>query len=125
MRQSGMALVEALVASSLLGLGLLGASRLTLRALDAAMQTRQQEQARMLARDTLDCVLARTSPCPAAERVTRQGVAYKVQLQSTPLGQHLHEVSVRVEWQVGAEWHQRQWRTRSSALPDWLGVSSP
>ena len=42
MRQSGMALVEALVASSLLGLGLLGASRLTLRALDAAFRTARE-----------------------------------------------------------------------------------
>ena len=66
MKQSGMALVEALVAASLLSLGLLGASRLTLRALDAALQTRQLEQAHALAREALDCALRQTSPCPAA-----------------------------------------------------------
>ena len=125
MRQAGMALVEALVAATLLALGLLGASRLTLRALDAALQTRQHEQAMALARDTLDCALARTSPCPPVARVTRQGVDYTVQMEQTPLGPFISEVSVRVAWPQGTEQRALLWRTRLSALPDWLGVSSP
>ena len=125
MKQSGMALVEALVASALLAVGLLGASRLTLRAIDAALQTRQQEQAQALAREALDCAQAGIQPCQAAERVTRQGVSYRVQMQTTPLGQHLSEVSVRVEWPGANALQQIQWHTRVSTLPDWLGVSSP
>ena len=125
MKQSGLALVEALVASALLALGLLGASRLTLRALDAALQTRQQEQAQALAHEALDCARAGAAPCPAAESVTHQGVRYSVQIQTTPLGQHLSEVSVRVDWATGSAPRQLVWRTRVSTLPDWLGVSSP
>lgn len=125
MRQSGMALVEALVAASLLGLGLLGASRLTLRALDAAVQTRQQEQAQALAREALDCAVARISPCPAAQNVTLQGRAYTVQLQQTPLGPYLTELSVQVAWRNSSGPQQLSGRTRRSDLPDWLGVSSP
>lgn len=125
MRPSGMALVEALVAASLLALGLLGASRLTVRALDAALQTRQQEQALALAQDALDCALTRSPLCPASTLVTRQGTVYSVQMQQTPLAAQLNDISVRVQWQGSLGTQKLEWHTRQSGLPDWLGVSSP
>lgn len=128
-QQSGMAMVEALVASAVLGLGLLGATRLTIHALDAALQTRQEVRARALAADALGCAIARTEPCPAAEQVTQQGVTYTVQLQRKALDEALAEVSVRVQWSDGRSRGQGQrsvnWRSRVSAMPDWVGVSSP
>ena len=125
MKPSGMAIVEALVATSLLTLGLLGASRLTLRALDAALQTRHQEQAQSLAREALDCAVSQTQPCPAAESITRQGMAYTVQMQHLPRSSGLTEISVQIAWRSSAGPQQLIWHTRRSDLPDWLGVSSP
>ena len=124
-----MALVEALVATSLLGVGLLGATRLVVHALEAARQTRLQEQAQALARDTLDCAMARTTPCPAANTVTWRGVAYTVELQTAPLEPHRTDITVQVRWQAGtrrsAPPSQLTVRTQVSDLPDWVGVSSP
>lgn len=125
MKQSGMAMVEALVAASLLTLGLLGASRLTLRALDAAQQTRHLEQAQALARETLDCAVGRVQPCPAAESLNLQGMAYSIRLEQLPITPHLTEIAVQVEWRNASRPEVRQWRTRVSTLPDGLGVSSP
>lgn len=120
-----MAMVEALVAASLLTLGLLGASRLTLRALDAAQQTRHLEQARALAREALDCSVTRVQPCPAAESITLEGMTYSIRLEQAPITPQLIEIAVRIEWRKDFQPEVRSWRTRVSALPDWLGVSSP
>ena len=125
MKASGMAMVETLVAAALLALGLLGASRLTLRALDAAQQTRQMEQAQTLARDALDCALTSDAVCPASTSVIRQGVTYTLQVQRVPVAAHLTEVSVQVAWPSPAGAQQLIWYTRRSDMPDWLGVSSP
>ena len=125
MKQSGMALLEALVAAGLLALGLLGASRLTLRALDAAQQTRHHEQAQTLAREALDCAVAQTQACPAAQSVVWQGVTYTVQVRQRALAPFLAEVSVQVEWRAASGAQQLNWQTRLSELPGWLGVSSP
>ena len=125
MKQSGMALLEALVAAGLLALGLLGAGRLTLRALDAALQTRQHEQAQALAREALDCAVAQATPCPAAASVSRDGVTYTVQLQQRTIAPFLAEVSVQVEWRTSAGAQNLNWQTRRSELPGWVGVSSP
>lgn len=125
MKQSGMAMVEALVAAGLLALGLLGASRLTLRALDAALQTRHQEQAQSLAREALDCAVGQTQPCPAAENVTRQGMAYTVQVQQRPLTPGLADIAVQITWRSNSGPQQLTWHTRHSELPGWHGVSSP
>ncbi|MFM7026519.1 MAG: hypothetical protein ACKOWC_10740 [Limnohabitans sp.] len=127
MKPSGMAMVEALVASALLGLGLLGAARLTTHALDAAMRTRQEVQARALAAETLDCAIAHQVPCPALPQRQYQGVTYTIALQSTPLDSTLSELQVQVRWYAQGS-HPAQtlaWYTRVSTLPDWVGVSSP
>ena len=85
MRPSGMAMVEALVAAGLLALGVLGASRLTLRALDTAQHSHHRTEAQALAREALDCAVAQTLPCPAAATVSWQGMTYTVQLQQRPM----------------------------------------
>ena len=124
-----MALVEALVATSLLGMGLLGATRLVVHALDAARQTRLQEHAQALAHDTLDCAMARATPCPPADAVTWQGVAFTVELQTIPLQPHRTDITIQVRWQTGthrsAPPGRLTVRTQVSDLPDWVGVSSP
>jgi Tfp pilus assembly protein PilV len=125
MKQSGMAMVEALVAASLLSLGLLGASRLTLRALDAALQTRQLEQAHALAREALDCALLQSSPCPAVASASWQGVAYTVQIEQKSLAPGLSDIAVQVEWRSASGPQRIQRFTRRSDVPGWLGVSSP
>lgn len=127
--QGGMAMVEALIASALLGLGLLGATRLTLHALHLLRQSAQQTQAQSLARQALDCVsaLPTASPCPLQERIERAGVTYDVRLQANAAGAALTEWQVSVQWPDarGGDPRRLVWRTRVSALGSRLGVSSP
>lgn len=127
MKPSGMAVVEALVASALLGLGLLAATRLTSHALDAALRTRQEVQARALAAEALDCAMARQAPCPALPQRQHQGVTFSIRLQSNPVDSGLTELEAHVQWtaQSGRPLQRLVWRTRISTLPDWVGVSSP
>ena len=127
MKPSGMAMVEALVASALLGLGLLGATRLTTHALDAALRTRQEVQARTLAAEALECAMARMEPCPPTPQRQHQGVTYTVHLQRTPVDTTLTDVQAQVQWSAAGSPAPRTlvWQTRISTLPDWVGVSSP
>ena len=118
-------MVEALVAASLLGLGLLGATRLLSHAFDAALHARQHAVALALTREAMDCALGTLQPCPTAEQVLQQGVRYTVRLEVQPLGAHLSELTVRVDWQDGKAARKIEGRTRVSDLPDWLGLSLP
>ena len=125
MRQSGLAMVEALVAAGLLGLGLLGATRLLTHAFDAARHARQQTFALSLTQEAMDCALGTTAPCPPAEQVLHQGVRYSVRLEVQPMGAHLREMTVQVDWQDGKAPRKIEGRTRVSDVPDWLGLSLP
>ena len=125
-RQGGMALVEALVASALLALGLLGATRLTTHALHAALQTRQDVQAQVLALEALDCAVARQSPCPAAAQRQQQGTTFRLEMTRTPLDAALETLQVQVQWADTSGQNQSiRLQTRVSAMPDGLGLSSP
>lgn len=126
MNPRGMALVEALVASALLAVGLLGATRLTTHALHAALQTRQNVQAHSLAVEALDCAVARLTPCPAATRQTLQGRDYTLTLTSSPLDATLSDIQAQVQWtDAGGQSQSVRLQTRLSAMPDPLGLSSP
>ena len=126
MKARGMAMVEALVASALLAIGLLGATRLSTYALHAALQTRQDMQAHQLAMEALDCAVARLPICPASTERELQGSRYRLALSRIPLDATLDEIQVQVQW-TGADGRAQnlQRQTRVSALPDWLGLSSP
>lgn len=126
MKARGMAMVEALVASALLAIGLLGATRLSTYALHAALQTRQDMQAHQLAMEALDCAVARLPTCPANTERVLQGSRYRLALSRSPLDTALDNVQVQVQW-TGADGRAQslQRQTRVSGLPDWLGLSSP
>jgi type IV pilus modification protein PilV len=64
-QQQGMALVEALIASAILGIGLVGATQLTLKTLNTASQNRHQIVAQQLAHEAMDCL--RTSASRLAQ----------------------------------------------------------
>jgi Tfp pilus assembly protein PilV len=127
MKSSGMAMVEALVASALLGLGLLGATRLTLHALDAAQKTRQEMLARSLAAEALDCAMARLEPCPGAAQREPLGMTYTLELTHQPVDVSLTHIQARVRWsgQTTSPTQELTWHTRVSAMPDWVGLSLP
>ena len=116
MKCAGMAMVEALVAAGVLGLGLLGASRMVHVALNAAEHSRQLTQAQQLARQALDCGLTGDSACPSQAQVTLPPI--------TPMGTHLSQITATVTWQRHGRTEQILWQTRRANLPDWLGVSS-
>lgn len=134
--QQGVALVEALIASAVLGIGLVGATQLTLKTLNAASQNRQHTVAQHLAQEAMDClhVQARTGTalCPPQETLQLQGLSYQRQARSTPRGDGaLIDLHVQVQWAAmgasksKASDHRIDWHSSASSLPGWLGVSSP
>lgn len=131
----GTALVEALVAAALLGMGLLGASRLALHTLAHAREARAQLQAQSLAHEALDCALTAQPICPTSPVLTLNGWRYQTTLTRSSLEPTLQELQVTVVWsppdsQAPADALRRlSWRTRQALWPDAghgaLGVSSP
>jgi type IV pilus modification protein PilV len=141
-RQQGMALIEALIASAVLGIGLVGATQLTLKTLNTARESRQHTVAQHLAQEAMDCLRAQiqtgTSFCPAQESLQEQGVLYRRETLSTPRGDGmLHDLQVRVLWAAmgrpmdtgggsGTTSENRiEWHSSASPLTGWVGVSSP
>lgn len=97
----GMALIEALIAAAILGVGLLGATQLTLRTLQTAIDTRQRHVAQTLAEEALDCV-ASGGLCSVSETLDIQGVRYTRTVQLTPFSPGLMDVRVTVDWASAA-----------------------
>ena len=142
----GMALIEALVASAVLGIGLVAATRLTLYTLNTASDTRQRTVALTLALDAMDCQQSVRTGCPLQTSSTVQGTTYSLQSQVlTRPGLALEDLQVRVQWPavgpalsaVGGGFGagspgQAQPRigelvlhSSRDAVPAWLGVSLP
>jgi type II secretory pathway pseudopilin PulG len=141
-----MALIEALVASAVLGIGLAAATRLTLHTLLTASETRQHTVALALALDAMDCLQSSRSGCSLQASTTVQGTTYRIQSQvQTRSGLALEDLQVRVQWPTvgptlgatgggfgGNSTGQAQPRmgeltlhSSRDAVPVWLGVSLP
>lgn len=147
LQQQGMALMEALIASAILGIGLVGATQLTLKTLNTATHNRQHTVAQHLAQEAMDCLLAQAhlmgqsnaTACPREETLQVQGVTYTRQARSSPGGTaDLIDLQVRVTWPadgpngnpssaVGSRGAPGlvEWHSSVSAVPSWLGVSLP
>ena len=69
--QQGMALIEALVASAVLGIGLLGATQLTLKTLQTATDSRQHTVAQLLAQEAMDCLQSGALACAGSSSASR------------------------------------------------------
>lgn len=149
--QTGMALIEALVASAILGVGLLGATQLTLKILQGARENRQHTVAQQLANEAMDCMQKTLTLCAPQEERLIHGVRYTRRAQSTAQGDAFsRDLTVSVTWSSGhsptststststatssrapnsnptpAPQHRIEWHSRASSLPDWVGVSSP
>ena len=135
-QQHGMALVEALIASAVLAIGLLGAAQLALKSQQTATENRQNTVGQMLALEAMDCLQAQAhtpnAPCPAQHSIVVQGTRYTRQAQTSPKGQST-DLLVQVAWpnrRVGGASSdhsdpQITWRSSVSTLPSWVGVSSP
>lgn len=140
----GMALMEALVASAVLGMGLMAATRLTLYTLHTAHDTRQHTVALALALDLMDCHQSGRADCPLQTSTTVQGTTYSLQSQmQTRPGLALEDLQVRVQWPSAGPFGRQaigrmgslgpaQERTGElvlhssrDAVPAWLGVSLP
>ena len=141
-----MALIEALVASAVLGIGLAAATRLTLHTLLTASDTRQHTVALALALDAMDCHQSGRAGCALQASTPVQGTTYQLQSQvQTRPGLALEDLQVRVQWpSVGpsmrltgggfgadspglAQPRMGELTLHSSrdAVPSWLGVSLP
>jgi type II secretory pathway pseudopilin PulG len=140
--QQGLALLEALVASAVLGIGLAGATRLTLHALQTASDTRQHSLATTLAAQAMDCLQSGRHGCAITHPITVQGTPYTIthQLRERP-GLALMDVTVQVQWPLKGRAHVGTSRQANSPaeqgnglmvlhssidqVPAWLSVSSP
>lgn len=138
--QRGMALIEALIAAAVLGIGLVGATQLTLKTLYTASASRQHTVAQHLAQEAMDCLQSQASAavCPAQEDILAQGVRFTRQASSTPRGDGwVNDLQVSVEWvasgtgasnpsEPGNKPRTRiEWHSSLSTVPVWVGVSSP
>jgi Tfp pilus assembly protein PilV len=135
-----MALVEALIASAVLAIGLLGAAQLALKSQQTATENRQNTVGQMLALEAMDCLQAQAqvqahtpnAACSAQQSFVVQGTRYTRQTQTSPQGQTT-DLLVQVAWpnrRVGGASSdhsdpQITWRSSVSNLPSWVGVSSP
>lgn len=123
--QQGMALIEALVASAVLGIGLLGATQLTLKALQTATDTRQRGVAQLLGQEAMDCALSGTT-CPAQDSTEVQGVRYTSQTRISPRGNGVQDVQVTVQWASpqtvagSTESARLVWHSSASPVPGWV-----
>jgi type II secretory pathway pseudopilin PulG len=94
-----MALIEALVASAVLGIGLAAATRLTLHTLHTASDTRQRTVALALALDAMDCHQSGRAACAFQASTTVQGTTFNLQSQvQTRPGLAVEDLQVRVQW---------------------------
>jgi len=142
----GMVLIEALVASAVLGMGLVAATRLTLHTLHTASDTRQRTVALTLALDAMDCHQSARAGCPLQTSITVQGTTYSLQSHMhTRPGLALEDLQVRVQWpavapslgaagaasggglpgQTQPRMGQLVLHSSRDAVPVWLGVSLP
>jgi prepilin-type N-terminal cleavage/methylation domain-containing protein len=133
--QQGMALIEALVASAVLGIGLVGATQLMLKTIASAGLNRHHTVAQHLAQEAMDCLRANQALCPAQDIIERQGQRYTRQARRTPRGQGLVvDLQVSVQWSAsanspgpnGSAMEQRiEWHSSASVVPAWAGASTP
>ena len=130
-RPVGMALVEAMVASAVLAIGVLGAARLGLHALSSLRETRALAHAQSLASQALDCAMAGPSPCPANPSTVYADTRYRVTLERSALGPDLQSLQATLEWEPDGGTSSPStprrliWQTRASSLSGGLGLSSP
>ena len=124
--QKGMALIEALVTSAVLGIGLLGATQLTLKAMQTSIETRQRGVAQLLAQEGMDCATS-GSACASEYSTEVQGVRYTRQIKLTPRNAGLQDIQVTVQWASplstasGVESGRLVWHGSVSSLPGWVG----
>lgn len=139
--QRGLSVVEALVASAVLALGLTGALRLGSQALQLGTESREQMQARLLAQNLLECQALPWPDCPSGGEQRLQGTLYRIEFERLPdPALPLDRLQVTVRWQgvlpavdtatdVGTgmgtgEMRLQLWR-QVARVPRWVGVSSP
>lgn len=140
--QQGLALIEALVASAVLGIGLVGATQLMVKTIASASLSRQQTFAHQLAQEGMDCLRANAAACPTQDTIERQGVRFTRQARSMPRGTPvLVDLQVSVQWPAGwagpgftpgplaggggGDAHRIEWHSSTSGVPAWVGATPP
>lgn len=129
--QTGMAMVEALIASAVLGVGMLGAVQLAAQGLQTATDTRQRLLAHGLALDAMDCHQAQRADCPMNDQTTLQASTFTRRVELTQQGLGLMDITVTVQWPSAARASsagspsQLVLRSSRASVPIWVGVSLP
>ena len=132
----GFTLLEALVVSALLAVGLSGAMRFSLATIAATQANRNLDMASGLAQDLAECwgvqtlqchdMFLQTSPLHPVSVDPDMGFVRTWLVRSIPLEgmppEHLQELQISVSWQEGKSRPQIQWRQRRANTPLWAGV---
>ena len=136
--QNGSVLIEVLVASALLGLGLAGASRLMLQTQAHSGLSLHTGVAMQLATDLMECLQSSPAVCALQDTVRVQGQDFSRQAQILPDATlPLSTVLVTVQWRTAGAPYGARGKLASDALmqqvqlwgsasqiPVWIGVSS-
>ena len=135
--QRGLSLVEALVASAVLALGLTGAVRLGSHALHLGPDSRPQRRACQPPHLPPECQALPWPDCPTSSEQRLQGTLYRIEFARLPdPALPLDRLQVTVRWQgvlpaadtatghASGESHLQLSR-QVARVPRWVGVSSP
>lgn len=133
---AGFTVLEAVLASALLALGLAGAMRLSVATLAASQLSRHVDVASGLAQDLAECWGLQTPRCQGLFH--QSGAVYPVstdlslafvrtwQVRSFPVSgmplAHLQELRISVSWQEASGNAQMQWLYRRASTPLWVGL---
>lgn len=129
--QGGMALVETLVASAVLGIGMMGAVQLAVQSMQTATDTRQRITAHSLALDMMECHQSGRSGCPISDEMDLETRYTRTASLAPRPGMALVDITVTIQWtgtaRNGAASNLAQLILRSSraTVPLWVGVSLP
>ena len=130
--QRGMVLIEALVSSAVLGVGMMGAVQLATQGMQTTTDTHQRMAAHNLALDAMDCHQSLRTECPMNDQTTLQGHTYSRKIELNPgAGMGLVDITVTVQWtgaaRAGTTSNNSALVLRSSraSVPVWVGVSLP
>ncbi len=135
----GFSVLEAVVASALLAMGLAGAVRLSATSLAATQVHRNLDLASGLAQDLAECWGVQTAACVQAFSSTSDlaplsadpGLVFQrtwqiqgVSMPNTPATTltSLQELRIRVTWMEGLRRSELLWVKRRASTPAWVGI---
>jgi prepilin-type N-terminal cleavage/methylation domain-containing protein len=131
----GFTMIEALLASALLAIGLAASVRLSMASMQATQSSQNLDTASAMAQDLSECWGVQTPLCVqqfestsavaelpngVAARFSRTWTETDIAVQGAPLGS-LKELRIKVTWIQDDQTAQSVWVKRRAQTPSWVG----